>query len=70
MSPIALLTARDPSTLATSFFTVTKPLFLTILLYSSSLFGVYSSVNFSILPVVFKSIADESPMLAMVNLPF
>ena len=70
MSPMALLTASEPSTLATSFFMVTKPLFLTILLYSSSLLGVYSSVNLSIFPVVLSRMADESPILAIVNLPF
>ena len=70
MSPIALLTARLPSTLAMSSFTMTSPLFLTILLYSSSLLGVYSSVNFKYIPFCFKSIALESPILAIVNPPF
>lgn len=69
MSPIARETASTPSTLAISFFMEINPLFLTIRLYSSSRSGVCSSVNFNILPFCFKSIAAESPMLAMVNLP-
>ena len=70
MSPMALLTARLPSTLATLSRMVTKPLLRTILLYSSVLPGVWSTVNFCTSPLFLSSIAEESPMLATVSYKF
>lgn len=65
---MARLTAMLPSTLATPFFMVIRPLLCNILLCSSSLFGVCSLVSFFISPFYFKRKPIESPMLEMVNL--
>lgn len=67
---MALLTAMLPSTLATPSLTNIRPLLRTIRLYSSCLFGVYSSVNFKCFPLFLRSIAEESPTLAIVKWPF